>query len=395
MNRKFTFLIILITSVILSSCKSTFKVVNTKNPELIEGGIIYSLPKTKINISIAITEIHKQTGPFSEFSNLYFNSRNAITENEIEYQISDIFIKTVPFSDPDHIYSLNSGKTTLINMVNLTPSGFLAGINLTDYQADKIETEQNVISKSYEKTNQLNYGDFSLKSIQETQYDTLYKEVVRDSVLVKIPIIRKKNVYKSKQKQAKEIADILFLLRDDRNALLKGENDGDNFPDGDALKLMLKELNELERQYMSLFTGREIKIKKTYIYEVIPEADSLKYKIADFSEKYGITQNETAKPISLKIYLYESSNVIQNYTSQLINELKINNKSYKGLIYRIPADIFAEISYDENVLYRKNIKISQLGSVNLIPANIFNEDISIEFYPQEGSLKRISKIKPD
>jgi len=31
-----------------------------------------------------------------------------------------------------------------------------------------------------------------------------------------------------------EIADILFLLRDDRNALLKGENDGNNFPDGDS-----------------------------------------------------------------------------------------------------------------------------------------------------------------
>ena len=397
MNQKITLLIIVITSVILSSCKSSFTVVNTNDLELNDAGIIYSLPKTKINISIEIAEIHKQKGPFTEFANLYFNSKNAVTENKVEYQITDISIKAVPFSDTDHIYSLNSGENISANMVNLTPEGFLAGINLTDYQAEKVETEQKVISKSYEKNNQLNYGDFSLKSIRETKYDTLYKEVIRDSVLVKIPVIRKKNVYKSGQKQAKEIADILFMLRDDRNALLIGENDGDNFPDGEALKIMLKELNKLEKQYMSLFTGREINIKKTFEYEVspCPGDDSLEYIITTFSEKYGTTQTGVYKPIILKLYLNESAGSIQNYTGQYINEIKISKKPYKGLIYRIPADIYAEIIYDENVLYRKNIKISQLGSINIIPANIFNDNISIEFYPQNGSLKRISKIIPD
>lgn len=395
MNHKITFLILIITSVLLSSCKSSFTVINTNDSELNDAGIIYTLPKTKINISLEITEIHKQRGPFAEYTNLYFNSTNAITENETEYQISDIFLKAIPISDADHIYILNSEKIILANMVNLTPEGFLAGINLTDYQAEKIETDQKVISKSHEKNSQLNYGDFSLKSIQETQYDTLYKEVVRDSVLVKIPVIRKKNVYKSNKKQAKEIADILFLLRDDRNALLKGENDGDNFPDGEALKIMLFELNELERQYMSLFTGREIKIKKTYNFEIIPDNDSLEYTITSFSEWDGITQNESGKPISLTLYLNESLDAIQNHTDQYLNEIKLRDKPFKGLIYRIPADIYAEIFYDENVLYKKNIKISQFGSVNLIPGNIFNEEISIEFYPQNGSLKRISKIKQD
>ncbi|MCD4791638.1 MAG: DUF4831 family protein [Bacteroidales bacterium] len=395
MNQKITFLIIFILSVILISCKSSFTVVNTKDLKLNNEGIIYSLPKTKINISIEITEIHKQKGPFAEFTGLYFNSKNAITVNEIEYQITGISIKPVPFSDPDHFYSLNSGKNTSVNMVNLTPEGFPAGINLSDYQAEKVETEQKGISKSYKKNNQLNYGDFSLKSIRETQYDTLYKEVIRDSVLIKIPVIRKKTVYKSSKKQAKEIADILFLLRDDRNALLKGENDGDNFPDGIALKIMLKELNELEKQYMSMFTGREIKIEKTFEYEVIPENDDLEFNITNFSKEYGIIKDTLYKPITLKLYLNETVNNIQNYTDQFINEINLSNKPYKGFIYRIPADISAEIIYDENILFRKNIKISQLGSINIIPSNIFTEDISIEFYPQNGSLKRISKIKTD
>jgi len=53
---------------------------------------------------------------------------------------------------------------------------------------------------------------------------------------------------------------------------------------------MIEELNKLEKQYMSLFTGREVKIKKTYNVDIIPEKnqkDSLKY-LFSFSENEGI-----------------------------------------------------------------------------------------------------------
>lgn len=392
-------ILIFLFVILISSCKSTFYIKNTNTLNNNNSGILYALPKTKVKINIEVTETHKQKGPFSDYTYLYFNTKNAITKNEVEYRISDISINTVPVIDSTNLYCINSSESKSTSFVNLTPEGFLAGINLNDYRAEKIQIEQKDISELNQKNRILDYADYSLKSIQETAYDTIYKEVIRDSVLVRIPIIKKKKVFKSTKKQAKEIADILFLLRDDRNALLIGENDGNNFPDGEAIKIMLEELNKLENQYMSLFTGREIKIKKKYEFNIVPKknlADSLMY-IFSFSEKSGISSGNkiSGKKIFLKFNGNKELNLTDNFTKfNLLNKLD-DKKGYEGFIYRIPANISSEIIYNHKVIFKKMIKISQFGTLNIIPAEIVNEHTSIEFYPQYGSLKRISRIKEE
>ena len=392
MNHKQIFILLFLFIIFFTSCKTSFNVVNISDTTAEKTGIIYTLPKTKLIINFEITETHKLKGPFADYTRLYFNSKNAILKNEVEFKITDVTAKTIPIKDPQNVYALNSFGNISVSMLNLTPAGFLAGINLSDYQAEKVQTEQKIITKSYTIDQKLDYADFSLKSIRETQYDTLYKEVLKDSILVRIPIIRKKKVLKSTEKQAKEIADILFLLRDDRNALLKGENDGNNFPDGEGLKLMIKELNSLEKQYLSLFTGREAKRPKNYDFEILPDKNSLSFEIFRFSNKTGISYDSIGEPVILTIYTDLSIPVVENFNQAYFKNLRKEGKAFEGLIYRMPADLIAEISFNNKILYKKQLRLSQLGTINLIPEHIINEQTSIEFYPQYGSLKRISKI---
>ncbi|NPA44577.1 MAG: DUF4831 family protein [Chlorobi bacterium] len=383
--------------ILLFSCKSEMYVSNV-NSKYLENtsGLIYALPKTKLEVEIEITETHKQKGPFAEYTNLYFNTKNAITENSTDYRISNISINAKPVTDSANIYCINSLDNEIASLINLTQNGFIAGINISDYQSEKIETEQKNILTSNSNYNKFaDYADFSLKSIRETQYDTIYKEVLQDSVIVKIPIIKKKEVYKSLKKQAKETADVLFLLRDDRNALLKGENDGNNFPDGEALKLMINELNKLEKQYMSLFTGQEIKVKKQYKFEIIPNSqttDSIIY-LFNFSENKGFYKTNSAKNA---IYLKLNKNTDLISTSEFTKKAILSNKNkkgaYTGIIYRIPQNLTAEVINSKSTLYKKEIKIAQAGTLNIIPAKLL-KNTKVEFYPQYGSLKRISKIK--
>ena len=392
MNKKTAFFILVI-GMSISSCVSTFKTLNISDNVEPENGLIYSLPSTELNVIVEITEIHKQKGPFYEFLQVYFDTESGIKEDELIYRITDVSIVSNPIIDKDHIYAVIPGKKTSVNLLNITPEGFPAGINLTDYQAEKIQTDQKNLSEKISEGTILNYADFSLNSIMETKYDTLYKEVMIDSVIVRVPIITKKDVIKSKEKRAKEIADILFLLRDDRNALLKGENDGNNFPDGEALKIMISELNNLEKQYMSLFSGRVTKVPKTYSFKIVPNKNTMNYPIFYFSEETGVSDSINGQSVYLRIAVENASPSLNQYIdNSLMTEFQ-KSKIYKGFVYRIPGKTDCEIYLQNELLYQKSLLISQEGELNMIPAKLLNETISVEFYPETGSLKRISKIK--
>ncbi len=386
-------LFFIISIVFLNSCKSVFYTTNLTNPAG-EEGILYALPSTQVIIEAEVTETERQKGQFSDFLNLYFNAKNAILKDEKLFTLTDITIKTNPIIDDSQIYCINSEKKTAAGLINLTPEGFISGINLSDIQIEKQHSEQIKINDINKKNEIIEYGNLSLKSIREIQYDTVYKEVFKDSIYVKVPIIQKKDVFKSTEKQAKEIADILFLLRDDRNALLKGENDGQNFPDGVALKLMLEELNNLEKQYMSLFTGREITTTKNYVFTIKPEInmiDSFVY-LFNFSEQKGLTISDEKDSESL--YLKLTPDVLtpslMKYAQNIMTDYSDKNK-FDGIIYRIPANYKSELVYKTKNIYSKEIKISQFGTLNIIPSEIINDGVSVEFYPQYGSLKRISE----
>ena len=373
----------LIIFLFLFSCKTSFyseKVINNfENTE----GIIYALPKTKLIVSAEITKEIKQKGIFSEYTNLYFNAKNAVKTNETKFYLSDISVKTIPVADSSKIFRIVSLRNINPLLLNLSKDNFISGINLSDIQAGNVNKNQNINKNEELKTSSTEYSDISFHSVREVQFDTIYKEVLRDSVMIKIPIIKKKEVYKSTAKQAKETAEIIFNLRDDRYALLTGENDGNNFPDGKSLNQMLQKLSELEKNYMSLFTGREMKITKTYQFEFIPDnnlSDRQK-TLFYFSDRKGVVNDTAAVPVILN---FQKKEFAKNVSFLLM-------KKNKGIIYRLPGKAEAIITYKNKMLYKKEIVIPQTGTLNLIPANLFKEKITVEFYPESGALKRISK----
>lgn len=374
-------IIIYISVLFLVSCKSSFYVEKAQNAE--NNSIIYALPKTKIILQVEVTDEIKQKGIFSDYTHLYFNTKNAVLKNSSKFYISDISLKNVPLIDSSQIYKIVSAKNSNPLLLNLSKEGFILGINLSDIQAKTVNNEQARLKNREIRTNVSDYADISLHSVREMQYDTIYKEVIRDSVLIKIPVIRKKEVYKSKAKQAKETAEIIFNLRDDRYALLTGENDGNNFPDGEAFKQMIIKLSELEKNYMSLFTGREMKIKKLYQFEFIPENNTKNKSevMFRFSDKNGITNDTTDTPVILNFI--PEKNIIGGIS-------RIDEKN-KGILYRIPGKAQANITLKGKELYKTEFEIPQIGTLNLIPANLFKSKITVEFYPELGSLKRISE----
>lgn len=384
----------IISIFIFSSCVSEFNVVNISNANCDKDVIIYSLPKTAINIKIETEEIYNQKGPFYKYAKKYFGTDDVIKSDQTEYKISKISIETAPIRDNKNIYAIIIDDKIKAGVINLTPEGFIAGINLTDFQISKFKEKQEEFEFSTHKNGKLSYADLSVWSVREAKYDTLYKEVFQDSVFVKKPIIKKKMVYKSLDKQAKELADQIFLLRDDRLSLLKGESDGGKIPEGSALKIMVDELNKLEEEYMNLFTGKTGKNSKLYNFQYIPQTNDSVYEkiLFRFSKEYGILPagDNKGTPVVLHLFTGKNTSDIKKFNEKRTKQKAMEKKSKNGIFYRIPDIASTEIRFNSKIVARKKLTISQFGTINSLPVQIFDKNLSIEFYPEYGSLKSIS-----
>lgn len=388
--------VLIISSIFFVSCNSKmFEVRNIKKVNTTDNRLVYSLPKTVIVVEVELNTISKHKGPFYMYAKTYLGgARDVIMGDETTRDISGINILSYSEPDTNNIYSIKYGKNYNIHNINLTSKGFLAGINLTDFESD---FEQENITESFmnsdsEVESKLSYTDYTLEPALETRYDTLYKEVFVDSAYIKVPVIHKKLVNKTVETQAKELADQIFLLRDDKNALLKGENDGDIFPEGEALTIMLKELSKLESDYMSLFTGHTESTKRVYRFEYHPDSDenNIEVELFRLSRKYGILPvgDINGKPVIIKITRHDFTKPVNSYENK---KNSVKGISASGLMYRIPDEANIEILIGEYSVARRRISIAQFGTINVLPKEIFTDESKVEFYPDYGSLKSISK----
>ncbi len=356
--------------------------------------IIYALPKSVVHIKVEISKISKHKAPFAAYAKKYLGITDAILKDESEYKISNISFSTSPVLDTSCIYAIYSKKHTAIQQLNLTKEGFIAGVNLSNFSI-KQNLGTNISNPNRSEQNfKLRYSDYSLKPQLETLYDTLYKEVFQDSIYVKVPIVRKQMVNKSTERQAQELADQIFLLRDDRNALIKGESDGDEAPNGEALKIMIEQLNKLEDEYMSLFTGKVTTNSKSYSFSLTPEKNSLHKRVVlfKFSKKNGIQNKNSSlgKAVQLEILSRGNTTALANY-QQKANIVNTEKKvKFNGLFYRLPENANFYIWYNSKKIATQLLTIPQYGVLKQLPANAINKDTQIEFYPYLGAIKRIA-----
>ena len=225
--------------------------------------IVYSLPKTVVSVKVtAVNEISVK-GPYSVYAHKYLGTDDVINENSSIWYIGDTEISTFPVKDSARTYVVESNYPCKINF---TPEGFIESINAnTDYVANSqyyneihnfSQNDDNVNTKSGFNRLNMNINRY------ETVFDTVLHVVDADSIFTAVPTNNKQIIRKSFDEQAQELANQIFILRDDRNALLVGEADTKTQPEGEALKYMVEQLNKLEDSYMSMFVGKKIKITK-------------------------------------------------------------------------------------------------------------------------------------
>ncbi len=371
---------------------STSQIVGENDEE--ESMMVYSLPKTTVTVKVtAINEVSVR-GPYWQYSQKYLGTDDIINANSSKWSLGNVEISSYPIKDSKRTFKLNASYACGLNF---SPEGFLESVN-TKPDFD----EQNYRASGYYGENQQTDDISSRRKFQEmnvnryeTVFDTVLHVVDADSIFTTVPTSKKNVVRKSLDEQAQELANQIFVLRDDRNALLVGESDGKSLPSGESLKFMIDQLNKLEESYMSMFIGKKIRIEKTYVFEYVPSGDAEEQDVLfKFSKEYGVQSKSSQKglPVNLTVNNMGENASEASYVKRVNMARSVSkNAEPTGLAYLGNAPAMVRVVQGGNSIAEKVINICQMSPVRYLPRKMQNgKDFKLILYPASGTIKSIN-----
>ncbi|MBE9467429.1 MAG: DUF4831 family protein [Bacteroidetes bacterium] len=391
---------ILIIAFVTVSCASkkivspSFKVVNIKSDtSFSQNALVYALPRTGLKINVEITKTEIYSGPYYEYAKKYLGIDNGVIYSDnVNYDISNIEIDSYSQPDTNCLFLVKSQNCDMANFLNLSQNGLLLSINKNvDIDNDKQGTNFYL----QDDDDDFFFINQSIKRNLQEINKKEYKIVKNDSSSVKIPFTRKYTVVKSTELKAEEAANFIVKIRKRKFKLISGMYE--KFPDGEAVDLMIKEMDKIEKEYLSLFIGKTIETKQKYTLNYTPDEsietnqNILFYFSSDngaFFNKNIINRTLANKQISGYPIIIDVENL--NFTNKLVSNLENTESQTNSFFYRIPDYANIRIIKGNNVIASKKMLIAQFGKLGSLPKDLINKS-KIEFYKNYGSIKSLSK----
>ncbi|EJW92008.1 hypothetical protein EVA_19885, partial [gut metagenome] len=158
---------------------------------------------------------------------------------------------------------------------------------------------------------------------------------------------------------------MIFNLREKRLQIVTGDTDATY--SGEAMGAAIKELTELEKEYMTLFTGYSEFQNQTMRFDVVPQRDreSQMYVAFRLSDNAGLlpADNISGKPVVLEI-------VPEQIAKPVLNKKASKGNKVESVVYRIPAACTVKLLSGTNVLLQSRLQIYQLGEESTMPVNV-------------------------
>jgi hypothetical protein len=331
------------------------EVVNSRSVVNFPNGIAYNLPKTVLVVTVNAVKMTRQAGPYFRYSERYLATKDVITENSESWAIASVAVCPKAVPDPANRYVVRPENNSTAFYLALTSDGILEGANVPFVP---------VFEKKNEK-----------KSIQAEQSTTALSV---NSIVVSEEVLQANSVAKMAELAAKQI----YRLRDSRMNLITG--DLDKMPDGKALEQMLKNIDKSEKELTALFVGKVTTNPIQLTFEVTPEQDIKNEVLFRLSSLTGVVRRDDLSGQPYYINVKDVSDKLQPVAGK---------ESQNGLFYRLPGKAVVTIADPSgNVLFNKDFTIAQFGTIQSLPASLFNKStVKARFDVQTGALISIEK----
>lgn len=333
-------------------------------------GVIYSLPQTGIRVHIKATRERFVHGPFQMYAQKMLGIDNAAAADADRWNLDEMHLETFSEPDPDQVHKA-MGQTA--QLVSLTESGILAGINVEVKTPDfGIET-QSFLTKDLEK--RVSFTDLSIWSFYSPTDSTKSFKMVA----------------KNTDQKASEAAETIFNLRNSRFALLTNADD-EPLPDGKSFEVMREELAKMEENYLALFIGKSSKQTYDFSFDYVPGEKTAKGEVFfRFSEDRGVLPKADLSGRPIVIEITKDDNLASKQSALSASANPEAGKS--GLYYRMPGMSEIRILDGSKQLAGARAPIAQFGTIAPVPEDLLDGSYKIEFFPSTGAVKSITENK--
>jgi hypothetical protein len=338
------------------------------------GGVYYNLPRTVICIDLELTCNEFVKGPYAAYASKYLGL-NAGLNNSTTYEVRSLKISTISEPDPQQLYfvSIPRDEPTLIE---LSQSGLLIGFNASTglNPAQPSVGTENINRRSIGVG-----GDMVTESNLLERVDTVIEFSGGDSLREQRVLVRRTLVEKSLEQRAKEAADEIFKLQENKLNLVTGFHEV-NYS-YETMRFMYEQLDKAEQELTRMFTGYQ---KSTVISErfvLTPGSESFETNLilARFSPQLGLLPSDVSNGTPLNLQLRRSHNNL----GVAEFELSGADSTYTGLAYRIPGFALVKISLGQEMLLESSLQVNQFGVI----ARLSPGTQPVLFHPQTGSIR--------
>lgn len=318
-------------------------------------GITYSLPKTSLIVEAEVTKVTCKAGPYYQYAEKYLAVQDAIAEDAVYYELGKVRLINRGVPDPDNTYIVEFKPGTVAPYAYLTEDGLLCSIN-TEYVPAEEKAEKKAVAAKQ----------------GAAQNSVLSEELLMAG---------------STARQAEVAAKQIYRIRESRMDILTGE--ADNLPpDGEAMKLVIQQLEAQEQTLSHLFTGTTEKTTDLYEVSIIPSDELGKEVIFRFSKQLGIVDADDlgGAPVYMSLIATERAPQLEP------KEAEKKEKSLKGIIYNVPGKAKVEITMGKRTLYKGEAQLTQFGTQEGLAPVMFEDKkapVKISFYPETGAIKQI------
>lgn len=358
MKKIFTLLVIAAMAAATAGAQTTNKLTATKASEY---GLIYTLPLTAFEVTIAAEKTVSTPGEFYQYAKKYLDA-TPILKKSTSWRVVDAVVNPIAIADEKEQYlvTLKGGNGTFI-MVN--DDNFPVSINDESYT-----------------------GEVELTPLPESEpaAPTILETAVAQQAMTPEMIQSR-----SSAKRAELAAAKIYELRTNRNEIISGQAEA--MPsDGAAMQLALDQLTAQEEALTAMFLGTtqtSVEVRTFTVY--VPEdGEPERSIVARLSVLDGLVDASdlSGAPIYMTI------------TPLTRGKLPVNEKGLTktfpkgGVAYRIPGTAQVKLEYDGKTLVDKDFDVAQYGVVFGLDPSLFTskkEPAYLHFNPLTGSVREL------